>query len=114
MSQKEQIQTIEEFKKRKFNVLVATSIGEEGLDIPSVEYVIFYEPVPSEIRTIQRKGRVGRQAPGKVFFLVTKGTLDEVYFFTAIRKEKKMKRILYNIKKRGIKKKKNLIDWIKP
>jgi len=94
-------------------VLIATSIGEEGLDIPSVEYAIFYEAVPSEIRTIQRRGRVGRQSVGKVIFLITKNTSDEAYFYAAIRKERKMGKILHRVKKYGIKKKKsNLLDWV--
>ena len=113
MNQKEQLETIEKFRKREFNVLVATSVGEEGLDIPAVEYVIFYEPVPSEIRTIQRRGRVGRQTVGKVFFLITKGTMDESYFFASLHKERKMRKILKNVKKVGLEEKKNLLDWTK-
>jgi ERCC4-related helicase len=39
--------------------LVATSIAEEGIDISQVDLVVFYEPIPSEIRYIQRRGRTG-------------------------------------------------------
>ena len=46
--------------------LVATSIAEEGLDIPEVDLVVFYEPIPSEIRYIQRRGRTGRKTAGNV------------------------------------------------
>jgi Fanconi anemia group M protein len=60
LSQKEQHQMLEEFKSGGSNVLVATSIGEEGLDIPEVNSVIFYEPIPSAIRKIQRAGRTAR------------------------------------------------------
>src|SRR5256886_2747518 len=62
LSQKEQVEILEKFKAGEVNVIVATSIGEEGLDIPQVDLVVFYEPVPSEIRTIQRRGRTGRSA----------------------------------------------------
>jgi ERCC4-related helicase len=61
MSQKKQLETLEEFKAGKFNVVCMTSIGEEGLDIPEVDLVIFYEAIPSAIRQIQRRGRTGRQ-----------------------------------------------------
>ena len=90
LSQKEQVEILERFKKGEVNVIVATSIGEEGLDIPQVDLVVFYEPVPSEIRTIQRRGRTGRNAAGRVVMLVTKDTRDEAYFYSARRKERKM------------------------
>jgi Fanconi anemia group M protein len=71
LSQKQQVECIQDFKDGTYNVLVATSVAEEGLDIPSTDLVVFYEPVPSEIRTIQ------------------------AYYFSSISKEKKMKRELH-------------------
>ncbi|MCW6159605.1 MAG: DEAD/DEAH box helicase [Candidatus Micrarchaeales archaeon] len=94
-----QAQVIQDFRDNKFKVLVATSIGEEGLDIPSVDVVIFYEPVASEIRNIQRKGRAGRIRYGEVMILVTKGTKDETYHMIAKMKEKKMHDLVLRIKK---------------
>ena len=90
MSQKEQQQIIEMFRKREINVLVATSIAEEGIDIPNVNRVVFYEPIPSEIRGIQRKGRTGRSHIGNVTILITEGTRDEAYFYVEKRREQKM------------------------
>jgi len=95
----EQKRTIERFYRGEFDILVATSIGEEGLDIPSVDTVIFFEPVPSEIRTIQRRGRAGRLKTGKVIFLITEGTRDEAFFYSSKRKEEKMHRIVRFMKK---------------
>ena len=94
VTQKEQQETIMRFRDGEFNVLVASSIGEEGLDIPSVDCVVFYEPVASEIRSIQRRGRAGRAKAGEVVFLITKGTRDEVAYWVARRKEKKMRKIV--------------------
>ena len=91
LSQKEQSTIIKDFRKGTFNVLVATSVAEEGLDIPQTDLVVFFEPVPSEIRTIQRRGRTGRKMPGKVVIYITKGTADEGYYWSARRKEKKMR-----------------------
>ena len=79
LSQKKQIAALTRFREGEFRVLVATSVGEEGLDVPSTDMVIFYEAVPSGIRSIQRKGRTGRSAAGRVVVLVTKGTSDEVF-----------------------------------
>ena len=90
LTQAEQKAIIDRFRGGELNVIVATSIGEEGLDIPQVDLVVFYEPVPSEIRTIQRRGRTGRNARGRVVMLVTKDTRDEAFFYSARRKERKM------------------------
>lgn len=94
VTQKIQAKIIEEFREDKFNILVATSIGEEGLDIPSVDNVIFFEPVPSEIRTIQRRGRAGRAKLGRMFGLIAKGTRDQAFFWASKRKEQKMQTIV--------------------
>ncbi|MBI2652510.1 DEAD/DEAH box helicase [Candidatus Woesearchaeota archaeon] len=100
LSQKEQKQMLDDFRNGLFNVIVATSIGEEGLDIPKVDLVIFYEPIPSAIRSIQRRGRTGRQEKGRVIILMAKGTRDEAYRWVAHHKEKKMYRNLANIRKK--------------
>jgi ERCC4-related helicase len=99
LSQKEQKKIIEEFKEGKINVLSATSIAEEGLDIPEVNAVIFYEPIPSGIRSIQRRGRTARLKKGKLMILITKNTRDESYYYVSRAKEKKMKRVIEEIKK---------------
>ncbi len=99
LKQKEQKAMIEKFKKGEINVLVATSIAEEGLDIPEVSEVIFYEPVPSAIRKIQRAGRTARLAPGALKILITKNTRDQVYHYAAHHKEKRMHTAIDNIKK---------------
>lgn len=90
LSQKQQVEIIERFRGGAYNVVVATSVAEEGLDIPQVDLVVFYEPVPSEIRTIQRRGRTGRRYAGRVAVLVTRDTRDEAYLYSARRKERKM------------------------
>jgi Fanconi anemia group M protein len=91
LRQKEQVKLIQQFKDGIYNVLVATSVAEEGLDIPSTDLVVFYEPIPSEIRTIQRRGRTGRRRAGKVIILIARNTRDEAYHWTSRSKEKRMK-----------------------
>ena len=98
MSQKEQKNVIEQFKTGEINVLCATSIGEEGLDIPEVNAVVFYEPIPSAIRKIQRAGRTARHAPGKLFILLTKNTKDEISHYASNAREKKMYKTIEAIK----------------
>lgn len=99
MSQKEQKEVVHKFRTGEINVLCATSIGEEGLDIPEVNAVIFYEPIPSAIRKIQRAGRTARHAPGKLFILVTKETKDEVHHYASSAREKKMYKTIQTLKK---------------
>jgi ERCC4-related helicase len=97
LSQKEQKKIIEEFSSGEINVLVATSIAEEGLDIPEVNSVVFYEPIASAIRSIQRRGRTARLSKGKLIMLITKGTKDEAYYFISRSREKKMGRVIGEI-----------------
>ncbi|MFH0922999.1 MAG: helicase-related protein, partial [Candidatus Micrarchaeota archaeon] len=94
MKQDEQKQLLEEFNEKRFNVLVTTSVGEEGLDLKRVDLVVFYEAVPSEIRLIQRRGRAGRIKAGKAIILIARGTRDEAYLWSAKHKEEKMHRLL--------------------
>ncbi|MFX1257711.1 MAG: DEAD/DEAH box helicase [Promethearchaeota archaeon] len=95
-SQDKQIEILQEFKRNKINILIATSVAEEGLDIPNVDALIFYEPVPSEIRLIQRRGRTGRSAPGRCYILLTEGTVDVPFYRVARTKELSMNSVLMN------------------
>lgn len=92
LTQKKQAQILEKFRNGEYNVLIATSVGEEGIDIPTTDMVLFYEPVPSEIRSIQRKGRTGRARAGRVVVLMARGTRDEAYYWISDRKEKIMQK----------------------
>ncbi|MFQ3475659.1 DEAD/DEAH box helicase [Halonotius sp. F2-221B] len=98
MTQTEQQETLDRFRNNEFDVLVSTSVAEEGLDVPEVDLVLFYEPVPTAIRSIQRKGRTGRQTTGRVVVLLANDTRDEAYFWIARRKEKQMESELRKLK----------------
>jgi Fanconi anemia group M protein len=94
MKQSEQASVLESFKNGEFDVLVATSIAEEGLDIPEVDLVVFYEPIPSEIRYIQRKGRTGRKSAGMVTILAANDTVDMRHLYASNQRVEKMKKSL--------------------
>ena len=100
LKQKEQISLLDGFRSGRSNVLISTSVGEEGLDVSNTDAVIFYEPVPSEIRTIQRRGRTGRKSDGEVYLLIAKGTVDEAFERSSIRKEKSMRENLERLSER--------------
>jgi len=86
LKQKKQIETVQNFRDGVFRVLIATRVGEEGLDIAEVNQVIFYDNVPSSVRHIQRRGRTGRKDTGKLVVLIAKNTIDETYYWIGKRK----------------------------
>ena len=67
------METVKKFKEGEYNVLVATSVAEEGLDIGDVNLIISYDCLSSPIRMVQRLGRTGRAGEGKVIILISKG-----------------------------------------
>jgi Fanconi anemia group M protein len=103
MSQDEQMKTLRAFREGLYNVLVATSVGEEGLDIPECGLVVFYEPAVSGIRYIQRRGRTGRKLPGKAVILVADKTVDEYYFREGYRRARRMDKILQQASQKTVK-----------
>ncbi|MFC7071434.1 DEAD/DEAH box helicase [Halobaculum lipolyticum] len=98
MTQKQQQETLDAFRAGEFEVLVSTSVAEEGLDVPEVDLVLFFEPVPTAIRSIQRKGRTGRQDEGAVVVLLANDTRDEAFFWISRRREKEMEEELRKLK----------------
>ena len=97
LSQKEQVDLLDRFRHGEVNVLVATSVAEEGLDVPSTDLVIFYEPVPDVIRTIQRRGRTGRARAGRAVVLVAEGTRDATVNRGAGARERRMHAMLEQV-----------------
>ena len=100
MDQHLQSETLESFRNGEFSVLVSSSIGEEGLHVPDVDLVVFYEAVPSEIRYIQRRGRTGRTTEGRVVILLAEGTVDESYYYSTLLKESRMRQLVKESGKR--------------
>ncbi|KIZ06693.1 Fanconi anemia, complementation group M [Monoraphidium neglectum] len=79
MNQKEQDAVLKGFRRGEINVLLATSIGEEGLDIPEVDLIVNFDTTSSPIRSTQRAGRTGRHRSGRVVYLLTRGREEERY-----------------------------------
>ncbi|MBU3966061.1 MAG: DEAD/DEAH box helicase [Euryarchaeota archaeon] len=97
LTQKQQVEILHKFREGEYNTLVATSVAEEGLDIPATDLVVFFEPIPSEIRSIQRKGRTGRKHAGRVVILMAKGSKDEAYHWSSNRRERTMQNTMKNM-----------------
>ncbi|OMJ12498.1 ATP-dependent DNA helicase MPH1, partial [Smittium culicis] len=86
LSQKEQKKVVEDFSKGIFNVLIATCVAEEGLDIGEVDLVIHYDAPRSPIQLLQRTGRTGRTRKGGAIVLLTNKTNEYQKYKEAIRK----------------------------
>ena len=101
MNQKEQAHVLASFRDGRFPILVASSVAEEGLDVPDVDLVVFFEAVPSEIRAIQRRGRTGRSSVGRVLVLLTAETRDAAYQRAEVRRERAMGQIVRRLSRRA-------------
>ncbi|PYH49998.1 3'-5' DNA helicase [Aspergillus saccharolyticus JOP 1030-1] len=79
MNQKTQLDIVQKFKSGTYNTIVATSIGEEGLDIGEVDLIVCYDSSASPIRMLQRMGRTGRKRAGNIVLLLMQGKEEESY-----------------------------------
>ncbi|EOD38035.1 hypothetical protein EMIHUDRAFT_200431 [Emiliania huxleyi CCMP1516] len=75
MPQAEQQRVLAAFRAGAINVLIATSVAEEGLDIGQVDLIVCLDAVASPIRLVQRFGRTGacysRKRDGACVLLLT-------------------------------------------
>ncbi|KAL2863945.1 3'-5' DNA helicase [Aspergillus lucknowensis] len=88
MGQKTQLDIVQKFKKGTYNTIVATSIGEEGLDIGEVDLIVCYDSSASPIRMLQRMGRTGRKRAGNIVLLLMQGKEEESYLKAKVNYEK--------------------------
>ncbi|KAI8322536.1 P-loop containing nucleoside triphosphate hydrolase protein, partial [Martensiomyces pterosporus] len=91
-TQKEQLAVLGRFRQGTTNIIVATCVGEEGLDIGEVDLIINYDAPSSPIRLLQRIGRTGRARRGKVIVFLAKDTREENSYKTAQNKYKSMQK----------------------
>ena len=78
LTQREQLQVVQRFRQGGYNTLVATCVGEEGLDIGEVDLIVCFDVHASPIRLVQRLGRTGRKRDGRIVVLVTEGKEENV------------------------------------
>lgn len=51
-------ETLENFRKGNVNILVATSVGSEGIDVPDCNFIITYNYTGNEASVIQMSGEI--------------------------------------------------------
>lgn len=97
VSQKDQLTTMKDFRANKVNVLVTTSVCEEGIDVGEVDLVLCFDiSSKNPTRFVQRIGRTGRRRKGKVIILASEGKELQVVGNVVGSKEKLNKSILNN------------------
>ncbi|XP_037826903.1 uncharacterized protein LOC119614879 [Lucilia sericata] len=95
LTQKQQIQIMNDFREGKSNILIATSIGEEGIDVGEVELIVCFDISTSNpTRFVQRIGRTGRKKNGHVIMMVTEGREQQLLREVLSNKDQINKRIL--------------------
>lgn len=67
------------FREGGYNTLVATCVGEEGLDIGEVDLIVCFDAHKSPIRLVQRMGRTGRKRSGRIVVIVSEGKEEQIY-----------------------------------
>ncbi|CAL1526588.1 unnamed protein product [Lymnaea stagnalis] len=72
MTQTEQEEIIRRFRTGDVRLLVATSVGEEGLDIPECNLVIKYNHVGNEVTTVQTRGRSRKEGGMSILLAMDK------------------------------------------
>ena len=77
---------VERFRSGQINVLIATSMAEEGMDIPAANCVIRFDPITNAVSLVQSRGRarqadsafvVLRQARGKAVHRLEKAVQEQ-------------------------------------
>ncbi|ORX55708.1 hypothetical protein DM01DRAFT_1335102 [Hesseltinella vesiculosa] len=76
MVYKEQNRTIDDFRNGKINLLIATSVAEEGLDIQPCNLVIRFDFMMTPISYIQSRGRA-RQKDSKFIIFMQHGNYNQ-------------------------------------
>ncbi|XP_038061530.1 probable ATP-dependent RNA helicase DHX58 isoform X2 [Patiria miniata] len=94
LTEAQQKAVVESFKREDgCNVLVATDIAQEELDMPACNFVIRYNFVSNEIGTVQSKGRA-RAKGSKCFLIVESGSLNEKREYLNRNEVQKMKQVM--------------------
>ncbi|XP_073845321.1 FA complementation group M isoform X2 [Musca autumnalis] len=95
LTQKQQIQIMNDFRSGQINILIATSIGEEGIDVGEVDLIVCFDISTSNpTRFVQRIGRTGRKKNGNVVMLVTEGREQQILKEVLNNKDQTNKKIL--------------------
>ncbi|KAM0263012.1 hypothetical protein ACHAQJ_001390 [Trichoderma viride] len=77
MSYRDQILSLQKFRYGDTNCLFATSVAEEGIDVPECDVIIRFDLYASAIQYIQSKGRA-RQNSSLYISMIEEGNLDHM------------------------------------
>lgn len=98
-STKKQQAVIKAVKEKEVDFVLATSVVEEGLNVPNFNFVVNYSLPSAPVSQLQRAGRTGRFNEGLVYYLIMEISYEQIKFFSNFRSLKKMDEIVYKKKK---------------
>ena len=78
------------------NLLVATDVAQEGLDMPKCSFVVRYNFVSNEIGSVQSKGRA-RAQNSECYLIVNRESINEKKEYENLEKEHMMMQALDDI-----------------
>ncbi|XP_071170930.1 ATP-dependent RNA helicase DHX58-like [Mytilus edulis] len=98
LSENEKKELLEDFRSHKIKLLVATSVGSEGIDVPECNSVMKYNYSGNEISIIQMRGRT-RKAGGQAIYISDQSVLRRD--LVSMEKAAVMHRALDELKQKG-------------
>lgn len=110
---RQQILTMTQFRKGDINCLFATSVAEEGLDVPDCNLIIRFSLYNTMVQYVQSRGRA-RQANSRFIHMLERGNLKEDNLLTEVRYgEMRMKHFCKSLPEdRRILGNQDALDWI--
>ncbi|KAL6052236.1 Dicer-like protein 1 [Balamuthia mandrillaris] len=100
MSWKRQQEAVKQFKEGHANVLISTSVVEEGFDVPSCDMVLIFDSLTSATALVQCRGRARRMHSRFIVFSENKAETEEE-IHTLLQQERNMHEAVARLMREG-------------
>ncbi|KZT24079.1 P-loop containing nucleoside triphosphate hydrolase protein [Neolentinus lepideus HHB14362 ss-1] len=93
MALKTQQDVVKSFRDKEVNLLIATSVAEEGLDFPACDVVVRFDPIQHMVGYVQSRGRARHQTSTFVIMVQENHAADLARYRAFAESEPEMKRV---------------------